>query len=126
MKLPVCLHSGQNFHGPVWSFRFKESAGPDWTDWDPWWRGEKARKMVFLRDGTVKQIVSKAELQDCVINSDGVYGTATNAQRANHEEEEDERIREEDRANGYVLRPAFSDDVVAHDSSLAEGRVQCP
>ena len=39
----------------VWSFRFKESAGRDWTSWDPWWNGQDARKLVFLRDGTVLQ-----------------------------------------------------------------------
>ncbi|KAL9179513.1 hypothetical protein ACHAXT_008803 [Thalassiosira profunda] len=45
-----------NTAGAVWSFRFKESAGRDWTSWDPWWRGNKARKLVFLKDGTVRQV----------------------------------------------------------------------
>jgi len=115
-------HSGHDFHGPVWSFRFKASAGPDLTTFDPWWSGEKARTMVFLRDGTVKRIVSMAELQDRATSRDGVHGAATNSQRGNHEEEEEDgRIREEDRANGYVLRPAFSDDAVARDSSSEGG-----
>jgi F-box domain len=39
--------------GPIWSFRFKESAGPDWTSWDPWWNGNQARKFVFLKDGSI-------------------------------------------------------------------------
>ncbi|KAL7564781.1 hypothetical protein ACA910_021044 [Epithemia clementina (nom. ined.)] len=42
--------------GTVWSFRFKESAGSDWTLADPWYNGGPCRKMVFLRDGTVKQL----------------------------------------------------------------------
>jgi hypothetical protein len=41
--------------GTIWSFRFKESAGPDWTTWDPWYSGQPCRKMVFLEDGTVKE-----------------------------------------------------------------------
>ena len=41
--------------GTVWSFRFKESAGSEWTLVDPWYNGEPCRQMVFLRDGTVKQ-----------------------------------------------------------------------
>mmetsp|Transcript_4812 Transcript_4812/g.10599 ORF Transcript_4812/g.10599 Transcript_4812/m.10599 type:complete len:560 (-) Transcript_4812:151-1830(-) len=42
--------------GAIWSFRFKESAGRDWTSWDPWWNRQSARKLVFLRDGTIKQV----------------------------------------------------------------------
>lgn len=41
--------------GTVWSFRFKESAGVDWTSWDPWYNGRPCRKMVFLEDGAVKE-----------------------------------------------------------------------
>eukprot|EP00549_Striatella_unipunctata_P004593 CAMPEP_0118692042 /NCGR_PEP_ID=MMETSP0800-20121206/11034_1 /TAXON_ID=210618 ORGANISM="Striatella unipunctata, Strain CCMP2910" /NCGR_SAMPLE_ID=MMETSP0800 /ASSEMBLY_ACC=CAM_ASM_000638 /LENGTH=503 /DNA_ID=CAMNT_0006589925 /DNA_START=33 /DNA_END=1541 /DNA_ORIENTATION=- len=43
--------------GVVWSFRFKEKAGPAWTSWDPWWSGREPRKMVFLRDGRVMQLL---------------------------------------------------------------------
>lgn len=42
--------------GFVWDFRFKENAGPQWTQFDPWFAGGKARRMVFLRNGTVQQI----------------------------------------------------------------------
>lgn len=42
--------------GIIWEFRFKETAGAEWTSFDPWWNGGKARKMVFLSDGNVKQI----------------------------------------------------------------------
>lgn len=45
--------------GIVWDFRFKETAGADWTSFDPWWTGGKARKMAFLRDGSVKQIMQQ-------------------------------------------------------------------
>jgi F-box-like len=41
--------------GTVWSFRFKEAAGTDWTSWDPWYHGQPCRKMVFLQDGKVKE-----------------------------------------------------------------------
>jgi hypothetical protein len=44
--------------GTIWYFRFKETAGPSWTSFDPWYRGLDARKMVFLRDGTVWQLLS--------------------------------------------------------------------
>ncbi|KAI2512405.1 Ubiquitination target receptor [Fragilaria crotonensis] len=48
--------------GTIWGFRFKESAGSIWTSLDPWWTGGNPRKMVFLRDGTVKQIVQSHDL----------------------------------------------------------------
>jgi hypothetical protein len=47
--------------GTIWSFRFKVSAGPDWTSWDPWWMGSQARQMVFLRNGSVKQYVPEED-----------------------------------------------------------------
>jgi len=39
-----------------WSFRFKKSAGMQWTTWDPWWNGKSAYKMVFLPDGKVMKL----------------------------------------------------------------------
>jgi len=42
--------------GTVWHFRFKESSGPEWTSVDPWYQGRESRRMVFLLDGTVKQL----------------------------------------------------------------------
>jgi hypothetical protein len=39
--------------GTIWSFRFKESAGTDWTSVDPWYLGQPCRKMVFLSTGTM-------------------------------------------------------------------------
>jgi hypothetical protein len=44
--------------GTVWYFRFKESAGSAWTSFDPWHAGLVCRKMVFLRDGTIKELVA--------------------------------------------------------------------
>lgn len=44
--------------GFVWDFRFKENAGPQWTQFDPWFSGGKARKMVFLKNGRVQQLES--------------------------------------------------------------------
>jgi hypothetical protein len=44
--------------GTIWSFRFKESAGSDWTSHDPWYSGAPCRKIIFLRDGTMKQVVT--------------------------------------------------------------------
>ena len=32
----------------IWSFRFKESAGSDWTASDPWYQGQPCRKMAFF------------------------------------------------------------------------------
>lgn len=48
--------------GTVWRFRFKESAGQDWTMTDPWYRGEPCRRMVLLRNGMVRQYCDKAPL----------------------------------------------------------------
>ncbi|EED89818.1 hypothetical protein THAPSDRAFT_269495 [Thalassiosira pseudonana CCMP1335] len=52
----LCFDADHNKSGIVWSFRFKESAGSDWTSWDPWWNGRTARKLVFLRNGTILQL----------------------------------------------------------------------
>lgn len=41
----------------VWDFRFKQAAGMEWTKYDPWYSGQTARQMVFLPDGTVRQLV---------------------------------------------------------------------
>lgn len=41
--------------GTVWSFRFKESAGTDWTSVDPWYNYQPCRKIVFLADGSMKE-----------------------------------------------------------------------
>ena len=43
--------------GTIWSFRFKKSAGPDWTSNDPWFSGKQEKQMVFLTDNTVKQFI---------------------------------------------------------------------
>lgn len=43
--------------GTVWHFRFKEAAGNSWTSFDPWHAGRAPRRMVFLRNGTVKEFV---------------------------------------------------------------------
>ena len=40
--------------GTIWSFRFKEAAGIDWTTSDPWYNHQPSRKMVFLDNGIVK------------------------------------------------------------------------
>lgn len=46
--------------GTIWSFRFKEAAGSDWTAFDPWYNHNPCRKMVFLEDGNVKVYVPRA------------------------------------------------------------------
>jgi hypothetical protein len=46
--------------GTIWSFRFKESAGIDWTSVDPWYLGQTCRKMIFLQNGTMMQVVSSS------------------------------------------------------------------
>eukprot|EP00581_Thalassiosira_minuscula_P004309 CAMPEP_0183746378 /NCGR_PEP_ID=MMETSP0737-20130205/66727_1 /TAXON_ID=385413 /ORGANISM="Thalassiosira miniscula, Strain CCMP1093" /LENGTH=529 /DNA_ID=CAMNT_0025982073 /DNA_START=6 /DNA_END=1595 /DNA_ORIENTATION=+ len=55
----ICFDGSPNKEGVIWSFRFKESAGGDWTSWDPWWNQREARKLVFLRDGTIMQVYPK-------------------------------------------------------------------
>ena len=112
-------HSGHSFHGPVFSFRFKEAAGADWTTWDPWWNENEARTMVFLKDGTVKQIVPRSALHQSSDGEDFNTNTSSDAVVVG----EDDRIRDEDRSNGYVLCSPFSDGLDVTDSSnrMAEG-----
>ena len=50
--------------GTVWSFRFKSTAGSNWTDNDPWYSGGGARQMVFLKDGTAQQLATTAMKDD--------------------------------------------------------------
>jgi len=111
-------HAGHPFQGPVFSFRFKEAAGADWTAWDPWWNGKEARELVFLRDGTVKQIVPRSAIRRRPGEGDSEASTSTNT-----EVHEDDRIQHEDRANGYVLCSPFSDGLDVKDPSnrMAEG-----
>lgn len=47
--------------GTIWSFRFKESAGADWTSWDPWYNDRPCRKMVLLADGSIKEYVPDSD-----------------------------------------------------------------
>jgi len=49
------LFDSETRTGTIWSFRFKEAAGTDWTSWDPWYQGQPCRKMVFLQNGIVKE-----------------------------------------------------------------------
>lgn len=62
----LCFDSCRG-EGIVWEFRFKKSAGSVWTSIDPWWAGGNARTMVFLRDGTVKQIVRSHDFSKYVL-----------------------------------------------------------
>jgi hypothetical protein len=67
----LCFDEASNHNASaVWSFRFKESAGHDWTSWDPWWNGQDARKLVFLRDGTVLQAYPQGS-EHCVTTLNG-------------------------------------------------------
>jgi hypothetical protein len=43
--------------GTIFSFRFKECAGVEWTGADPWWSHRQARQIVLLSDGTVKRYI---------------------------------------------------------------------
>ena len=47
--------------GTIWSFRFKEAAGTEWTSADPWHKGQLCRKFVFLPNGTMKEAVLHKE-----------------------------------------------------------------
>lgn len=111
-------HSGHSYHGPVFSFRFKEAAGADWTTWDPWWNEKEARAMVFLKDGTVKQIVPRNALRQPSDENDYNTNTCNDAVV-----DEDNRIRDEDRNNGYVICSPFSDglDVTESSNRMAVG-----
>jgi len=47
LHLEELCYNAELHIGTIWSFRFKESAGSDWTHVDPWYNGEPCRKMVF-------------------------------------------------------------------------------
>jgi hypothetical protein len=82
--------------GTVWSFRFKESAGSDWTLMDPWYNGLPCRKMVFLPDGSIKQYI----LGNATLESPR-FGTTSRAAAAGIDNipplaEEDNGLRDDD------------------------------
>jgi hypothetical protein len=53
VRLQDLVYDPDTETGTIWSFRFKESAGTDWTSLDPWYQGSPVRQLVFLADGTV-------------------------------------------------------------------------
>lgn len=65
----LCYDESPHKGGPIWSFRFKESAGSDWTSWDPWWNGKQARKLVFLRDGSILQLQPEGKTAPCRVHN---------------------------------------------------------
>lgn len=61
ITLPELCYDQQNSIGTIWHFRFKEAAGHSWTSFDPWHSGGQCRKMVFLTDGTVKELIGATD-----------------------------------------------------------------
>lgn len=51
------LYDTQTRKGTIWYFRFKEAAGADWTQLDPWYAGGSPRKLIFLQNGTAQPYV---------------------------------------------------------------------
>ena len=47
------IHLHELCYPIVWRFRFKASAGTDWTRMDPYWNYQPCRQMVFFPDGLV-------------------------------------------------------------------------
>ena len=54
---PTQPQSNPKCSGTIWSFRFKQVAGNEWTSGDPWHRGLDPRQLVFLANGSVRQLV---------------------------------------------------------------------
>ena len=54
------VYNPETHTGAVWSFRFKEAAGVDWTRVDPWYSGGRPRQFVFLENGLVQQYIPAA------------------------------------------------------------------
>lgn len=54
--------------GTVFQFRFKAAAGSDWTEQDPWYTRGEARRIVFLRDGTCRQLLADGKLSEVAPN----------------------------------------------------------
>jgi hypothetical protein len=48
--------NNDNMKPPTWRFRFKESAGTDWTGTDPLYWGQPCRRLAFFRSGTVREV----------------------------------------------------------------------
>jgi hypothetical protein len=55
VRLKELIYDPQSDSAIVWSFRFKEVAGTQWTQSDPWYQGRQARQFAFLENGHVKQ-----------------------------------------------------------------------
>ena len=70
-------YNPETHQGTVWSFRFKEAAGQDWTSFDPWYNGQPCRKMVFLENGTVKNYVPQGTSSNVL--QDPRFGYAMNS-----------------------------------------------
>ncbi|KAL3916863.1 MAG: hypothetical protein SGILL_004985 [Bacillariaceae sp.] len=68
----------QTKRGTIWSIRFKEAAGPDWTSWDPWFNYQPCRKIVFLEDGQVKMFVPKEPGAESELDDDDGERMETN------------------------------------------------
>ena len=49
-----CIIQMEELSDCRWSFRFKQSAGEQWTDQDPWWQQLPARTVQFLPDGVLR------------------------------------------------------------------------
>ena len=73
--------------GTIWSIRFKEAAGPDWTSWDPWFQHQPCRKIVFLEDGRVRMFVPKEGTSDEMELSDPVWRSRPDPQHHGELEE---------------------------------------
>ena len=58
IRLDELVFDPSNPSSTVWSFRFKNVAGSEWTRTDPWHDGREARQFVFLANGQVKQLVA--------------------------------------------------------------------
>lgn len=54
----ICM---EDMQFPLWSFRFKEDAGPDWIENDPWHQGKDAMVLKFSPDETVTRYIPFSE-----------------------------------------------------------------
>eukprot|EP00534_Pseudo-nitzschia_fraudulenta_P013311 CAMPEP_0201241772 /NCGR_PEP_ID=MMETSP0852-20130820/35187_1 /ASSEMBLY_ACC=CAM_ASM_000632 /TAXON_ID=183588 /ORGANISM="Pseudo-nitzschia fraudulenta, Strain WWA7" /LENGTH=436 /DNA_ID=CAMNT_0047538155 /DNA_START=138 /DNA_END=1448 /DNA_ORIENTATION=+ len=73
------LYDPDTGKGTVWSFRFKEAAGTDWTSFDPWHNNQACRKVVFLRDGSVKAYTPRVRVRQSKIPRIGEFEDTTAA-----------------------------------------------
>ena len=82
------------------SFRFKEAAGEEWKNKDPWWQGKQSMKVMFHSDGSLSLSNALSKISndnndnnDNTINDDDIIN---NNESNDNNNDNEETIEEDD------------------------------